>query len=160
MQPQITDMKERIDVMTVNQEAFKSYIYQIVFLCGAMLYSVSLKILFNTCEKGAGKNLRVPIDRWSKFDIVTALITLLGFLYIIQSPPVDFVTKEKKDMLDYLMLVMIMCNWGRFYLFFLMISELSKMLLTFIAMVIDTMAFMFIVASYLIVVSAIFTTVF
>ena len=41
-----------------------------------------------------------------------------------------------------------------------MISELSKMILTFIAMVIDTMSFFFIVISYLIVASAIFTTIF
>lgn len=45
-------------------------------------------------------------------------------------------------------------------MFFLMIEELSKMILTFIAMVIDTIAFMFIVGAYLIIASAIFTTVF
>lgn len=41
-----------------------------------------------------------------------------------------------------------------------MISELSKMILTFFAMIIDTQAFMFLVASYLIVMAAIFTTIF
>ena len=45
-------------------------------------------------------------------------------------------------------------------MFFLIVAELSKMILTFISMVIDTMPFMFLVSSYLIVVSAIFTTVF
>ena len=41
-----------------------------------------------------------------------------------------------------------------------MISELSKMILTFLAMVYDTIAFMFLVIAYLILVAAIFTTVF
>ena len=58
------------------------------------------------------------------------------------------------------MLGLHLLQWTRFYMFFLMISELSKMLLTFIAMVIDTIAFMFLVIAYLIIVSAIFTTMF
>lgn len=41
-----------------------------------------------------------------------------------------------------------------------MLSELSKMILTFITMLIDTQAFMFLVGSYLIVMAAVFTTVF
>lgn len=68
--------------------------------------------------------------------------------------------KNVKDILDYIMLAIILLQWGRFYLFFLMISELSKMILTFIAMVIDTIAFMFLVISYLVIAAAIFTTMF
>lgn len=41
-----------------------------------------------------------------------------------------------------------------------MIEELSRMILTFFSMVIDTIAFMFLVVSYLIVSAAIFTTLF
>ena len=59
-----------------------------------------------------------------------------------------------------LMLTMIFLQWLRFYMFFLMLSELSKMILTFIAMVVDTLPFLLLVIIYLVVTAAIFTTVF
>lgn len=59
-----------------------------------------------------------------------------------------------------LMLTMIFLQWQRFYMFFLMLSELSKMILTFIAMVVDTLPFLLLVIIYLVVTAAIFTTVF
>ena len=70
------------------------------------------------------------------------------------------IVKERKDLVDGLMILMIVLQYFRFYCFFIMISSLSLMLLTLIAMIIDTMAFMFLVASYLIVMAAIFTSVF
>lgn len=69
-------------------------------------------------------------------------------------------TKDVKDLLDYMMLAVIILQWVRFYSLFVMISELSKMILTFFSMVVDTIAFMFLVFSYLIVSAAIFTTLF
>ena len=93
-------------------------------------------------------------------DTLSAILTLVGFPIILQIPPEEIVKKEVKDMLDYIMLVLIFFQWFRFYQFFLMISELSKMILTFISMIIDTIAFMFLVISYLILTTAIFTTIF
>ena len=157
--PQVIDPAARRQMMAENLVKFAEYWPQILFLCGSLCYSIALKLLFNTCAK-PGKDYRVPIDRWSQFDLMSAVATLVVFPFILQSTPEDMMSKEVKDLLDYLMLVLILLQWCRFYLFFLMISELSKMILTFIAMVIDTIAFMFLVISYLIIVAAIFTTMF
>lgn len=69
-------------------------------------------------------------------------------------------TKDVKDLLDWMEVALILLQWIRFYAFFFMISELSKMILTFISMIIGTMSFMFLVFSYLILFSTIFTTLF
>mmetsp|Transcript_46451 Transcript_46451/g.61529 ORF Transcript_46451/g.61529 Transcript_46451/m.61529 type:complete len:315 (-) Transcript_46451:371-1315(-) len=140
-------------------QEFKDWYPLIVFLCGSLVYSTSLKLLFNTCAK-PGKDYRVPYDRWTIMDTLSALITLIGFPIIANMTPESLVEKDSKDLIDMLMLTMIFLQWQRFYQFFLMISELSKMILTFISMIIDTIAFMFIVISYLIVSAAIFTTVY
>lgn len=145
--------------MRDNLEQFKEWYPIILFLCCSLCYSVSLKVLFNAFSK-PGKDYKVPIDYWTKLDLISAVATLVGFPLILQTDPVGMMAKETKDILDYITLTLILLQWTRFYMFFLMISELSKMILTFIAMVIDTIAFMFIVIAYLIIMSAIFTTMF
>ena len=142
-----------------NLVEFSTYYPQILILCGSLCYSVALKLLFNTCAK-AGKDFRVPIDRWALLDLISAVFTLFTFPYILAYAPEDIATPHLKKQLDLVVLVMVVLQWGRFYLFFLMIAQLSKMLLTFIAMVIDTIPFIFLVMSYLIISSAIFTTLF
>lgn len=131
----------------------------VVFLCSSLCYSIALKVLFNACSK-PGKDYKVPYDKWTKLDLISAVATLVGFPLILQTSPADMMKEEVKDFLDYITLTLILLQWTRFYMFFLMISELSKMMLTFIAMVADTIAFMFIVIAYLIIVSAMFTTIF
>ena len=130
-----------------------------MFLCGSLVYSIALKFLFNTRSK-SGKDYKVPIDYWAKLDLISAVATLVGFPYILSTEPVGMITKSTKDMLDYITLILILLQWTRFYMFFLMISELSKMILTFIAMVKESLAFMFLLLAYLIIASAIFTTIF
>ena len=85
---------------------------------------------------------------------------MLGLTVVLQIDANYFIDDGTKQYIDYMMIVVIIFQWVRFYQFFLMISELSKMLLTFFAMVYDTIAFMFLVISYLIIVAAIFTTIF
>lgn len=51
-------------------------------------------------------------------------------------------------------------QWMRFYMFFLVIQAVSPMILTLIGMIKDTVPFMFIVACYILIMSAVFTTLF
>ena len=159
IEPQITDTTERIALMAKHLQLWAEWYPMILIFNGSLCYSVASKVLFNMFAK-PDLNFRVPYDMWTKFDLVSAVATLIGFPYILSTSPEEMITKEVKDQLDYVVLVLILLQWGRFYMFFLIVAELSKMILTFISMVIDTMPFMFLVSSYLIVVSAIFTTVF
>ena len=102
----------------------------------------------------------MPYDRWAILDMLSALMTVVGFPIIMQMSPESFADKDSKDWIDILMLTMIFLQWMRFYLFFFMLEELSKMLLTFLAMIVATAPFMFIVIAYLIIAAAVFTTIF
>ena len=94
----------------------------VLFLCGSLCYSVIMKILFNmTLKAGAGRNVRVPIDVWTKFDLVSAAATITGFVILLRMKPIDYMTKDVKDLLDYMMLAVIVLQWVRFYSLFVMI---------------------------------------
>lgn len=166
-EPQITDIVQREELMKTKLEEFSKWYPIILFLCGSLCYSVVLKLLFNALQKPDNNqnsedntSNKVLIDKWTKLDLISAVATLICFPLILQASPTDLIDPDKKSILDYIILMLHLLQWTRFYMFFLMISELSKMLLTFIAMVIDTIAFMFLVGAYLIIVSAIFTTMF
>lgn len=90
-----------------NLESFSEYYPHILFLCGSLCYSVALKLLFNTCAK-EGKDYRVPLDMWTKFDLVSAVATIAGTPLILMTSPEQMMTKSVKDILDYMMLAIIL----------------------------------------------------
>ena len=83
-----------------------------------------MKILFNSCSKG-GRNKKVPYDLWTKVDFFCAGYTVIAFLMILLMPKVDMLDVKKKDVLDYIISGLIIVQWSRFYMFFLMTKELS-----------------------------------
>lgn len=85
-QPQIRLPKERSEMLKNNLESFSEYYPHILFLCGSLCYSVALKLLFNTCAK-EGKDYRVPLDMWTKFDLVSAVATIAGIPFILMTSP-------------------------------------------------------------------------
>ena len=105
---QITDPVLREEMLAKNLEDFAGYYPMVLFLCGSLCYSVVMKLLFNmTLKAGAGKNERVPIDVWTKFDLVSAVATIVGFNILLRMQPIDYMTKDVKDLLDYMMLAVI-----------------------------------------------------
>lgn len=58
----------------------------ILVLCSSLCYSVATKILFNFFAK-PDKNYRVPIDRWTKFDLLAAIASLVGYPLILSMTP-------------------------------------------------------------------------
>jgi Ion transport protein len=58
-------------------------------------------------------------------------------------------------------MIFVLCIcWLRFFTYFLVIRDISKLLLILIAMIGDTMAFMFIVCCFILIVSSVFTTLY
>lgn len=58
-----------------------------------------------------------------------------------------------------MILVLCIC-WLRFFVYFLVVREISKLLLTLIAMVGDTLSFMFIVCCFILIMASVFTTLY
>lgn len=116
-------------------------------------------MLFNSCNKG-GNDKKVPYDLWTILDIISSICTLTVFLIVVRSTPEQILDTAYKQNLDYMVMVLNMIQYFRFFSFFLMISEMSKMILTFIAMVRDTISFMYLVFGYLFLMACVFTTMF
>ncbi len=65
-----------------------------------------------------------------------------------------------KDALDYFMIIVLVSTWIRFFLYFLVVRSISKLLLTLVEMIGDTLSFMIIVCCFIIIMASIFTTLF
>lgn len=58
------------------------------------------------------------------------------------------------------MIAVLIISWLRFFIYFLIVREISKMLLTIYEMLTDTLSFIFIVVCYLLIVGSVFTTLY
>lgn len=58
------------------------------------------------------------------------------------------------------MVFVLVISWLRFFFYFLVVKEISRMLLTLFEMLYDTLSFIFIVICYLVIVASVFTTLF
>lgn len=67
---------------------------------------------------------------------------------------------KNKDIVDYFMIFVLCICWLRFFTYFLVIRDISKLLLILVAMVGDTLAFMFIMCCFILIMSSIFTTLY
>ncbi len=67
---------------------------------------------------------------------------------------------KNKDIVDYFMIFVLCICWLRFFTYFLVIRDISKLLLILFAMIGDTMAFMFIMCCFILIMSSIFTTLY
>ena len=79
----------------------------------------------------------IETDVFIKLDIVFALTSLGVFNYITTHDYTDLIDEKKKNTLDWYVTIVVMLIWSRFFLFFLVVPSVSKMLLTLIAMLYD-----------------------
>ena len=58
-------------------------------------------------------------------------------------------------------MILVLCvSWLRFFVYFLVVRNVSKLILTLIAMIGDTVSFMFIVCCFILIMASIFTTLY
>ena len=67
---------------------------------------------------------------------------------------------SQKDAIDYFMIFVLCFAWLRFFTYFLVVRDISKLLLILVAMIGDTLAFMFIVCCFILIVASVFTTLY
>jgi len=68
--------------------------------------------------------------------------------------------KYAKDDLDNFMVIVMFVSWVRFFFYFLMIKDISKLLLTMVAMLGSTTSFFIFLGCYWLLMSSIFTTLY
>ncbi|CAI2359649.1 unnamed protein product [Moneuplotes crassus] len=152
-------MGEDDDIKIANlKEAKKEYDllnnYTLVF-CLALIFQFFLKLLYNICAK-----IKIPIDKWTIMDSICGIFNLLAIYVVAFTPNKKFLEREYKDYLDYFMLFVMIVSWARFFLYFLLEKSISKLLLTLVEMVGDTLSFLLLIGCYILVQASIFTTLF
>ncbi len=126
-----------------------------------MLFSVSLllqfflKLLFNGCS-----TRKLIIDKWALLDIANGAVNLFAMFVIANIDPDSYIIPKNKDYIDYYMILVLCISWIRFFSYFLVIMNISKLLLTLLAMVSDTVSFLFIVSCFILIMASIFTTLY
>ena len=93
-------------------------------------------------------------------DSLSAIFNIIAVQLIERVKPSDLLTAAKKDIVDYFMIFVLSICWLRFFTYFLVIRDISKLLLILVAMIGDTLAFMFIVCCFILIMSSIFTTLY
>jgi len=58
------------------------------------------------------------------------------------------------------MIIVLLVTWLRFFAYFLVIRQISKLLLTLISMITDTLSFLFIFTCFVVLMASVFSTLY
>ena len=103
---------------------------------------------------------KIPIDKWTKVDILCALWNISWVYLVIKYSDNQYLDMNMKNYLDYYVIVVMLISWSRFFMYALMQKAISILLLTLYEIMYDTMSFLLILGLYILVVSCIFTTLY
>lgn len=65
-----------------------------------------------------------------------------------------------KEIIDYFMVLVLVVTWLRFFVYFLVVRKISKLILTLVAMIGDTLSFLFLVCCFILITASVFTTLY
>lgn len=115
--------------------------------------------MFNGCSRG-----KIAFDLWTILDTACAVLNIVAVYLISNSNPEIFLPSNpypnNKDIVDYFMILVLVVTWLRFFAYFLVIRQISKLLLTLISMITDTVSFLFIFSCFVVLMASVFTTLY
>jgi hypothetical protein len=100
-------------------------------------------------------------SRWSIWfftDIVVSIVNLAGIAFLSKMTAYDLVENGNKYLYNYTVVVVSVVTWFRFFVFYLIIPRLSKLIITLIQIIEDTLSFTFLMSLVLIIFGTAFTT--
>lgn len=93
-------------------------------------------------------------------DSLSAILNIGVVQLISNITPETYLDPKKKDVIDYFVISVLCICWLRFFCYFLVIRDISKLVLTLISMIGDTLNFMFLMGCFIIIMASIFTTLY
>ncbi len=120
-----------------------------------MVFQLLLKILHNLFAKPT-----IPYDKWTIVDSMAAILIIAAAQAISLMSDSDLIDQSKKDYLDYFMCIVLVVSWLRFFIYFLVVRSISRLMLTLYAMVGDTLSFLFLSACYVAIMASLMTTLY
>ena len=121
----------------------------------ALVFHLIEKMIFNCFA-----HKKLIIDMWTMIDFVSAGLNLFCFNVIGNVRPEQVNDEVQKSVLNYYVICVTVACWIRFFGYFLMVRIISKLLHTLLRMLQDTLAFMFLIMCYFMIMSTIFTMLF
>ena len=97
-----------------------------MFSASLVLHLIA-KVLFNIFAK-----VRIPFDKWTVTDLLCSFFNIVCFNVIGKTKPSNFINYEEKVNLDYYVIAVVIVSWVRFFGYFLIIRQISKLILTLI----------------------------
>jgi len=123
---------------------------------GILLYSVLMRVVFNfiTVHK-------ISIDLWTTCDLITGVVNLvaLGILQTYEPPSTELYTQTHYN-ISFYMIAVIITNWARFFILFLIHSRVSPMISGLVHMISATLYFLCVLALYIFAASIVFYTLY
>ena len=145
----------RINELKENLETYRSLQLLSLVCAASLIYQLVIKLVYNTFA-----DKKVPIDRWTIMDAFMAVMYIIAVNLVASFDYKFFMDKYAKDNLDNFMVVIMVISWARFFFYFLMIKEISKLLLTIVAMIGSTFSFLIFLGCYFLLMASIFTTLY
>jgi len=102
----------------------------------------------------------MPLDKWTMIDIITCFFNIICFNVIGSITEEQITDRSQKQVLDYYVIAVVIVGWMRFFAYFLIIQFISKLLMTLIRMITDTLSFLFIAVCYMLLASTVFMMLF
>lgn len=100
------------------------------------------------------------MDIWMIFDLVAGTVNIAAFNLIGNSSPESMLTASSKRFYDYYMICVLIISWLRFFSYFLVINNISKVTLTLFMMLRETLYFLFVLCCYFMLMTTVFATLF
>lgn len=102
-------------------------------------------------------------DTWTIFDAACATLNITAVYMISNVPAETYLPSRKavdKEIIDYFMVLVLVVTWLRFFVYFLVVRKISKLILTLVAMIGDTLSFLFLVCCFILITASVFTTLY
>lgn len=102
----------------------------------------------------------MPFDKWSVLDLFNSIINVCVLQMFNSLTAADFINDEHRYLIIYMNLAMVLISWCRFISFFLVISSMSRLLMTLSKMITACITFLFITICYILMMIPVFGILF
>ena len=121
----------------------------------SLFFHLCAKVIFNLIA-----DVKMPIDPWTIVDVISSCFNIVCFNVIGGITPDQVIDSAAKERLDFYVIAVVLVSWLRFFSYFLVIRNISKLMMTLVQMLYDTLSFIFLVICYMTVATTIFSTLF
>lgn len=129
-------------------ESFKKWAAFQYGISGVLILSFLFRQIFNICRNK--KVNMLVINKWLIIDVLFAVSSFFLFYFISNFVDHEMMMDEStKDHIDEFVAIVLALAWIRFFSMFLVVQEISKMILTLVNMLVDVIPFLFIMICYI-----------